>query len=499
MEKTRQSGEACHVDRIKDPAIIVIFGATGDLTFRKLFPSLFNLMASGLLENCVILGTGRTGLSDQEFREKMHRAVPEHPGLKSTWDSVQEKIFYQQVEYSGLETYTILASRIEKLNNTFTLDHNRLFYLSVPPGLYEPIITNLGESGLARQEKGGWSRLVIEKPFGRDLESARELNLLINRQFDEDQVYRIDHYLAKETVQNILMLRFANRIFEPLWNGDHIESITIEARESIGVGHRGSFYEQTGVIRDMFQNHMLQLLALVTMEPPGQLQPEQVRDERSRVLGRLVPFHMDKLNSRLVLGQYREGNGLPSYINEKGVNPGSRIPTYASMEVYLDTPRWNGVPIVMTAGKGLAEKKTCITLKFRDVPLNLFNHIEGHTGAANMLRLGIYPEEKVEMLFQSKRPGTRMCLRPGTMSFNYSQGFEEDRFDAYEKVLADCLMGDQTLFLRQDAIEQGWNFLTPVLEECDSTRCPALHYYRAGTDGPEPARETLSFNRLATS
>lgn len=493
-EKTSGS---CPLTKELEPCLIVIFGATGDLTARKLFPALYNLFQNkGLPEKFAILGVARSEHDDASFARHLRDSL-ESAGEKdlSQWDEMAARLHFQQLRYDVKEDFVALAKRAKELDAHHGLQGNRLFDLAVPPVVYGPIFLNLGAAGLASENTDGlgWSRVVIEKPFGSDLESARQLHRDLSLHFCEHQAFRIDHYLAKETVQNILMLRFANAIFEPLWNRNYIECIRISALETLGVEHRAGFYEKTGVLRDMFQNHMMQLLAMCTMEPPSLFEAERVRDETTKVFRCLKPFPVRELNKNLVLGQYaagRMGEGaVPSYVEEQGIAPDSLTPTFAHMRVFVENWRWQGVPIYLTSGKRLAEKRTEIVVQFKEVPSSLFRNVLGEHVTANRLILGVYPDEKVELTFQAKTPGPRICLRSVTMNFSYYQGISGPSLDSYEKVLLDCLLGDHTLFWRQDAVELTWRFLTPVLQECDCEGRPPMHLYRAGSSGPEAAAE----------
>ncbi len=413
----------------------------------------------------------------------------------SQWQMLEPKLSYVRVKsYDAAESYAALGKYLDKLEQQYSMARRRLFYLAVPPGVYTDIASNLGHAGMAAQDEPGTvSRLVIEKPFGHDLKSARALDSAIHEHFQEKQIFRIDHYLAKETVQNILLLRFANALFEPLWNRNFIRSIRILAAENLGVEHRAGYYDQAGVLRDMFQNHMMQLLALCTMEPPSCFAAELVRDEKSKVYRALRPFPVGRINEHLLLGQYgaglADGRQVKAYRDEPDVRNTSLTPTYAAMKVYVDNWRWQGVPIYMVSGKRLAEKRTEITIQFKDVPFSLFRNVFGSHITANQLTLGIYPCEEVNLSFQTKVPGP-MCLRTAEMHFDYNQGFDSVQLDAYSKVLLDCMLGDSMLFWRQDGVELCWNFLTPVLVECD---CPEqarqVRPYVSGSWGPEEAKD----------
>jgi glucose-6-phosphate 1-dehydrogenase len=357
----------------------------------------------------------------------------------------------------------------------------------------------LGEAGLSNEgEQGkGWARLVVEKPFGRDLESAMDLDRSLHEHFREHQIFRIDHYLAKETVQNISMLRFANAIFEPLWNRRYIDHVSIIALESLGVEHRAGYYEEAGVLRDMFQNHMMQLLALTALEPPSLFEADVVRDEKTKTYRSLRPFPVDDLQEYLVLGQYGAGRvedrRVPAYRDEPGVDPQSLTPTFAMMKVFLDNWRWQGVPFYLTSGKRMARKVTGITIRFKEVPHSMFRNVIGSDIQANRLTLGIHPDEKISLVFQTKYPGAQVRLRSVNMDFNYHHNYEGPVLDSYGKVLLDCMIGDQMLFWRQDGVELCWGFLTPILSECEACadREQMLHFYEAGSWGPQDARKLI--------
>ncbi len=511
-DKTKQDGQSlvtihtgespipldeCAALERSDPCMMVIFGATGDLTARKLIPALFNLYRNkGLPKSFAIVGCGRTQLDDLQFRSHLEADLPLSNGAdRELWNIFCNQLYYQPVSYEDQKTYIALAERIASLDRRHHTGGRKIFYLALPPSLYQPVARMIGEAGLSREQDGSWARLVVEKPFGRDLKTAEELDRNLHRHFKEHQVFRIDHYLAKETVQNVLMFRFANAIFEPLWNRRYIDSVEIMATETLGIEHRSGYYEQAGVLRDMFQNHMLQLLALTAMEPPSRFEADWVRDERVKVFRSLRAFPAESLAGSLVLGQYSAGmvDGKPAvaYRQEKGVRSDSIIPTYAKMKVFVDNWRWQGVPFYLTSGKRLAEKITRITIHFKKVPHSMFRPALGESIHPNRLILGIYPEEQIILTFQTKTPGTRVCLRPVTMDFHYQPEGNTVIQDAYEKVLVDCMLGDQMLFWRQDAVELCWAFLTPILNACDVCDNPEslLHFYEAGSWGPAAAEK----------
>jgi glucose-6-phosphate 1-dehydrogenase len=481
-----------------DPCSIVILGATGDLTSRKLMPALFSLYRNGgLPDPFIIVGCGRTKWTDTEFRNRMAEATRTAGEQDlARWQRFSEGLYYRTIDYRDARSFADLARRLRAIEDSYPTRGNRMLYLALPPELYQLAATNLGQAGLTveRQNGNGWARIVLEKPFGTDLDSSRELDRSLHGCFREHQIFRIDHYLAKETVQNILMFRFANSIFEPIWNRRYIDSISIRATESIGVEHRAGYYESTGVLRDMFQNHMLQLLSLTAMEPPPRFEAELVRDEKTKVFSALRPFPVDSLQDYLVLGQYAagsiDGRPVPAYRAEKGVDLRSLAPTYAAMRVHLDNWRWQGVPFFITSGKRLSEKRTEIAIRFKPVPHSMFRNTLEEPIAVNRLVLGIYPDECITLTFQTKNPGAAVCLRTVTMDFNYQQNYTGPVLDAYEKALLDCMLGDHMLFWRQDAVDLSWAFLSPVLNACErcADRDRQLHLYAAGSDGPVERR-----------
>jgi glucose-6-phosphate 1-dehydrogenase len=477
-----------------DPCTIVIVGASGDLTSRKLIPALFNLsLQDGLPDSYNIVGCARTELSDEDFRNRMKTAATVAGGSdNSDWDNFAANLFYQTLKYDEPSSFDSLNQFLTHLDEAKRTGGNTIFYLATPPHLYLTLARMIGRAGIAAEGQNGrgWSRIVVEKPFGRDLQTAIELDQGLHEHFKEQQIFRIDHYLAKETVQNVLMLRFANSIFEPVWDRRYIEYVAVTAAESLGVEHRAGYYEEAGVLRDMFQNHMMQLLSLIAMEPPSRFEAEQVRDEKAKVFRSLRPFPVDDLGQYLVLGQYGPGMAggvkVPGYRDEPEVDPGSLTPTFASMKVFIDNWRWQGVPFYLSSGKRLARKLTELVVQFREVPHSLFRHLFVEQISANRLTLGIHPEEKISLVFQSKNPGATVRLRPVTMDFNYNQNYSGPVLDAYQKVLIDCIIGDHMLFWRQDGVELCWSFLTPILEGCETchTQAEMLRPYAAGSWGP---------------
>lgn len=492
----------CLLDRSLEPGIMLIMGASGDLTARKLIPALYSLFLKGALpEAFVIVGCSRTAWNDEKFREKMRAALAAKPDVDlAPWKNFAADLYYHQLEYDNFSGFQALAERVAALHRQKKTAGNCLVYLALPPALYKTVAQMLGRSGLGAEGEAekGWSRIVVEKPFGHDLQSALDLDRSLHEHFREHQIFRIDHYLAKETVQNVLLLRFANAIFEPVWNRRYIDHVEITAAESLGVGHRAGYYEKAGVLRDMFQNHMMQLLALTAMEPPSQFAADRVRDEKVKVYRALRPFQVDNLTEYLVVGQYgpgrMAGRAVPGYREEPGIDPGSLTPTFAVLRIFLDNWRWQGVPFFLSSGKRLAEKRTEIAIQFKEVPHSMFRQILGEHITANRLILGVYPDEAISLSFQTKNPGAKLCLRSVTMRFDYHQDFAGPVLDAYEKVLLDCLLGDQMLFWRQDGVELCWSFLTPILRQCETCgdRARMLHPYAAGSWGPEAARRLKS-------
>jgi glucose-6-phosphate 1-dehydrogenase len=482
----------CTVE-IPGPCGLVIFGASGDLTKRKILPSVYRLQKNRLLpEKFFILGTGRTEMSTDPFREEVLSAVKnafaeDFDG--SSWSELANKLDYVPIHYDVPETYTrSLKQKLLQLERIHQTGGNRIFYLAIPPTLYESVISNLGTTGLSREE-GGYTHVVIEKPFGRDLDSAKRLNRIIRNSFEEKQVYRIDHFLALETVQNILMLRFANSIFEPLWNRGYIDHVQITASETLGLEQRAGYYEEAGVIRDMFQNHMFQLLALTAMEPPVAFEAEPVRDEKVKVFNSIKPFPMDRLSDYVAIGQYGRGQidqtPVVGYREEKGVSAKSVTPTFGAMKVLIDNWRWNGVPFYLRSGKRLSSRRTEISFHFKPVPHLMFSNTLNGPIEPNQLVLRVHPDEGMSLILQTKNPGSEVCLNPISMDFCYRR---DVLMDAYEWVLLNCMHDDQLLFVREDGVEQTWSLLTPVIDRLESTTTvDQFPNYAAGSSGPEEA------------
>ena len=486
------SATSCAVE-IPHPCSLVIFGASGDLTKRKIVPALYRLYKNGLLsENFFVLGVSRTQMSTDRFREKMYASVREAFPKEvddSAWKAFALKLYYSPVEYAFPESYSQpLKEMLPQLEKKYQTGGNRIVYLAIPPTLYENVIFNLGLVGFSK-EVGSHTHVVIEKPFGRDLDSARRLNGVLRNSFDEKQIFRMDHYLALETVQNILMFRFANSIFEPLWNRRYIDHIQISVAETLGIEQRGGYYEETGVLRDMFQNHIFQLLALTAMEPPVTFGAEAVRDEKVKVFDSIKPFSLDDLKDDVVIGQYGRGEidqkPVPGYREEPGVSKTSITPTFAAIKVMIDNWRWNGVPFYLRSGKRLSKRKSEISIRFKPVPHLMFSDTLNELIEPNTLVLRVHPNEGMNLILQTKKPGSEVCLNPVSMDFSYQK---DVLMDAYEWVLLNSMGDDQLLFVREDGVEQTWALLTPVIEKLELTT-PAEKFpnYASGSSGPQEA------------
>lgn len=491
----REFGSCPDADR-PAPCVLVIFGASGDLTARKLIPALFRLVANGLLpEATKIIGVSRTQFAGEAFRQHVLRALEDAGcGERGAWDAFASRISYLPLGYDDAASYGRLAAAIRTSGGA---GGNTLFYLATPPAVYGVVAEHLAKAGLAEEKDGAYSRIVVEKPFGRDLETARKLDATLHAAYSEHQIFRIDHYLAKETVQNILMFRFANAIFEPIWNRRYIASITCASSESLGVGHRAGYYEHSGVLRDMFQNHMMQLLALSAIEPPSVFEAERVRDEKVKLYRALRPFAPDRLRQHLVLGQYTAGEvggeSVPAYRDEAGVSKTSITPTFAMLTAFVDNWRWQGVPFHIMSGKRLKQKLTRIVIRFRDVPHSMFRGVESQDFAPNRLVLDVAPDNAISLEFQAKKPGSKLCFTPVKMRYDFGREIDGVGLGAYEKVLLDCMLGDHMLFWRQDAVELCWGYLTPILDLCESCGDAAehLHTYPAGSWGPEASLQRV--------
>jgi glucose-6-phosphate 1-dehydrogenase len=490
--------EGNRIRRTPEPCAMVIFGASGDLTERKLIPALFYLTRERMLPaGFSVIGCARTPATDESFRQEMGQAVKKYLKLSSESDAFVESfgkgIYYITDDFSDPAAYSQLKTLLDRLDHERGTGGNRLFYLATPPSFFPVIVKHLGAAGLATPKfpEQSWTRIIIEKPFGRDLESARELNRVVNEVFREDQVYRIDHYLGKETVQNLLVFHYANGIFEPFWNRRYIDHVQLSVAEELGVEDRGSYYEEAGLARDMIQNHVLQLLSLVAMEPPATFDATSVRDEKAKVLRALRPLPLDRMDEFCVRGQYGEGwvagQKVPGYRSEPKVSPTSTTETYAALKLYVDNWRWADVPFYLRSGKRLAKRVSEISIQFRRVPHLLFKGIGADGIEPNVLSVNVQPNEGISLKFCAKLPGATMQIRPVRMEFRYGESFGAPPPTAYETLLLDCMLGDGTLFNRSDAVELSWELVDPILAYWRQQGASGLASYQAGSWGPAEA------------
>ena len=483
------------------PTILVIFGASGDLTARKLAPAIFNLCKDGLLpETCHLIGYGRTEMSDDSFKDYLKESLKSHSRRQigeETWGRLSANLSFHAGPYDDLESFRKLEEKISAIEMQLGQKAQYLFYVSTPPGVFMSILENLGTSGLAKRHQGEntASKVIIEKPFGKDLASARELNEVINRRFREEQVFRIDHYLGKETVQSLLVQRFANSIFEPVWNRNYVSSVQITVSEDLGVGSRGGYYDRSGALRDMIQNHVMQLLALTAMEPPSSLDPEAIRDEKVKALKALKPIPLDTDAPEIVRGVYAEGlvggKRANGYLEEQGIPEDSTTETYTALRLSLDNWRWKGVPFYIRSGKRLAMKASEIVVQFSRPPAILFGQDQRFRVSPNLLVIRIQPNEGITLYLNSKTPGLETKLQPIKLAFGYETTFGSNTPEAYERLILDALKGDGTLFIRGDEAETSWGLLSPVLDFWDSQGKTGLETYSAGTWGPLAADKLL--------
>ena len=516
--------------QVSSPALMVIFGASGDLANRKLLPAIYRLSQQRLLPpNFVILGYARSPLSDDELRQRARTSMLANPEVEfqsADWDLFAPRLYYLAGEYDDAEGFQRLRDRMMMLEEQWNIGGNRLFYLSTPPSVYEPVITCLGDAGLVEPaSRQSWTRVVIEKPFGSDLQSAHKLNDHVLSVFNEEQVYRIDHYLGKETVQNVLVFRFANGIFEPIWNRNYVDNVQITVAESIGVEGRGGYYEKSGALRDMMQNHLLQLVSLTAMEPPIAFDAKAVRDQKVNLLQAIRPMRPEEVPDYVVRAQYGAGTAatrpVPSYLDENGVASDSTTETYVAWRLEIDNWRWQGVPFYLRTGKALPRKASEISVTFRRAPHLLFDSAEGFDNATgqddsgvrattqglrlngdslsrNVLTMRIQPDEGITLKTLAKRPGPSVNLTPVNLEFTYGHSFGEPP-DAYQRLLLDVVLGDSTLFTRRDEVELAWQRITQVLdgwrmqeELSENGRRPfRLPHYPAGTWGPKEADTLL--------
>ncbi|MBM3224187.1 MAG: glucose-6-phosphate dehydrogenase [Candidatus Tectomicrobia bacterium] len=490
--------------RLSDPCVLVIFGASGDLTRRLLIPSLYNLAHDNLLSpNFAVVGVARNESSHEEFRQAMHKAVHESNRVKhvdpAIWDNLEQRLYYVTAPFQDPEGYPRVEEVLQQCDRDWGTKGNYLFYLATPPTFFGEIVQNLGRADLSqeREEEGrGWRRVIIEKPFGRDLTSARDLNRSVLNVFEEHQVYRIDHYLGKETVQNMLVFRFANGMLEPLWSQRYIDHVQITVTETVGVEGRGDYYDSAGLMRDMMQNHMFQLLALVAMEPPYSFASEAVRDEKAKVLHAVRPMTYEEVLTNTVRGQYgpglADGHPLVGYRQEPRVPPNSNTETYAAVKLFIENWRWAGVPFYLRSGKAMPKRLTEVAIQFRQAPHMLFQHAGPMQFQANRLILHIQPREGISWDLEAKVPGPAVRLKTVSMDFNYSDFFGAEPSTGYETLLYDAMIGDATLFQRDDIVEAAWNVAMPILDVWQAL--PARDYpnYPARQSwGPQTAEEFI--------
>jgi glucose-6-phosphate 1-dehydrogenase len=482
----------------REPCGMVLFGASGDLAHRKIIPALYNLALDGALpESFFLVGYSRTEMSDAEFRSGLKESVGQSsrrkPINEQVWEKFSARLSYCAGAYDKAESFDKLAKTLGPLDQKHGTRGNRLFYIATPPTVFQPILEGLGKAKLVTAgSEHPFERVVIEKPFGHDLRTALDLNKVVHETCAEPQVYRIDHYLGKETVQNILALRFGNSIFEPLWNREHIDQVQITVAETLGIEGRGGYYDDAGALRDIVQNHMLQLLALTAMEPPGAFDAEGVRSEKFKALRAVQSVAENDVGRVTVRGQYaaqtKDGKTLPAYRDEKGVAAGSTTPTYVALKLFIDNWRWAGVPFYLRTGKRLAQRVSEIAICFKEIPHSLFSG--AYDQQPNVLSLRIQPDEAIALRFAVKVPGEAMRLRDETLDFNYSKAFGSEPPEAYERLILDVMNGDATLFPRQDEVEASWRIVEPILNAWK--RSPQVHSYDSGSWGPAEADTLLS-------
>ena len=501
LTNTRADTWIASETRVADPCIAVIFGASGDLATRKLLPAFYNLAKAHLLpEQFAVVGVARTPMSSEQFRESVRENICHLHGSERDFDSgtcdwVVERLSYVSGDYRDRHSYQELTTLLHELDQTRKSPGNYLYYLATPPQLFLDVVQQLDRCGLAKQQNGKWRRFVIEKPFGVDLRSAKELNRRLLEIIREEQIYRIDHYLGKETVQNILVFRFANSIFEPVWNRRYVDNVQITVAETLGVENRGAFYDKVGALRDMVPSHLLQLLSFTTMEPPTSFLADAVRDEQTKVLRAIQPFEPENVLFSAVRGQYGEGlignERVPAYRSEPFVDPQSNTETFVALKLIIDNWRWADVPFYIRTGKRMARRVTEVVIQFRRAPLVLFRDTPVQDLVPNTLVMHIQPDEGISLRFGVKVPGPQVRVRPVSMNFRYADYFESDLSTGYERLLYDCMIGDATLFQRADTVEAGWAVVDPILDVWRALPPRNFPNYPAGTWGPPEAFELV--------
>jgi len=479
------------------PCVMVIFGATGDLTKRKLIPALCNLAQDNVLpKQFAIVGFAGNDFDTSSFRKMLAEEIPKFaPVDLKMWDWMMERIYFVKGDFQDAEAYKRLDQQIAEADKVHNTQGNRFFYLAVAPRFFSPIVKMLGDCCLTKEENGRWARVIIEKPFGHDLESAKKLNQDLKQVLTEKQIYRIDHYLGKETVQNVMVFRFSNNIIEPLWNRHYVDHVQITASETVGVEHRGGFYETAGALRDMVPNHLFQLLTMTAMEPPISFDADEVRNKQAEVLHAIQPFGPEEVLTNMVRGQYGggvvEGQRVPGYRSEPDVAPDSNTETFVALKLLIDNWRWAGVPFYLRTGKCLAQRVTEIVIQFHRTPFVLFRNTSVRNLETNRLVIHIQPDEGISLSFGAKVPGSVMKLGLVNMDFDYSTYFGAEHSTGYERLLRDCMAGDATLFQRADMVEAGWSVIQPILDVWHALPARGFPNYAAGSWGPLEAEELL--------
>jgi glucose-6-phosphate 1-dehydrogenase len=487
------------------PCVMVIFGATGDLTMRKLIPALCNLAQDNLLpKQFAIIGFAVNEETTDKFRNALAEEIPKYAPAQidlKVWDWLAERIYYVKGDFQDPEAYKRLAQQIDEADKLHNTQGNRFFYLAVAPRFFSPIVKQLGQIGLTKEENNRWTRVIVEKPFGHDLDSARQLNQDLKQVLTEKQIYRIDHYLGKETVQNLMVFRFTNNIIEPLWNRNYVDHVQITAAETVGVEHRGGFYETAGALRDMVPNHLFQLLTMTAMEPPISFDADEVRNKQAEILHAIQPLGPEDVLTSTVRGQYDEGfidgQRVPAYRGEQDVAPESNTETFVALKLQIDNWRWAGVPFYLRTGKRLAQRATEIVIQFRRTPFVLFRNTSVKNLETNRLVIHIQPEEGISLSFGAKIPGSVMKLGLVNMDFDYEQYFGVEHNTGYERLLRDCMAGDATLFQRADMVEAGWSVIQPIIDVWHALPARGFPNYAASSWGPVEADDLLARDKRA--